>query len=111
MNSNSYALTEGTILNTSFIHGLGHTPGYLRLVLLCTANDSNSGILAGQEIDAWAFFDNDQTAQPFSVGADSTKIYLEYNGDIGNPYIIIWWAGARKFMSSMSNFSLKVYWQ
>jgi hypothetical protein len=107
MNSTAYALTNGMPLHVNFAHGLAAVPAYVRFVLLCTTNDLTSGINAGQEV-----VPNVTQAGEiiFSYGADTTKIYLNYNGAIGSAAIIEW-TGNLSAITSFTNFSLKVYWQ
>ena len=104
-----YPLTNAASLNVSFSHGLGHTP-ICRAVLLCTANDTSSGLTVGQEIgiESFVLYATSQTI--FSVTANSTTIYLSFTGT-GGSGVVVSLAGAGKNLSSFSNFSLKVYYQ
>jgi hypothetical protein len=111
MNSTSYALTEAFPLNVNFAHGLGAMPSYLRAVLLCTTNDAGSATVAGQEVDADTMIDQNNSFIPFSSKADATKIYLSSESAPVGTNIYFAQGGVMSHMTSLSNFSLKVYWQ
>lgn len=113
MNSTAYALTDGTYLAVNFAHGLGHVPAFVRAVLICTINDTNSHIVVGQEVAIESVIAPSISPGPqmvFSTAADVTKIYLSYTGIIGNETLITV-LGDGLPVSSYNNFSLKVYWQ
>ena len=80
MNSTQYALTDGVVLNVNFLHGGAIPPSYIRAVLLCTTNDINSGMLAGQEAEASDIFDTTNLVIAASTGSDNSKIYAFYSG-------------------------------
>jgi hypothetical protein len=108
MNSTQYALADFTPLSVNFAHGLAAPPAYIRIVLLCTSNDVDSGIVAGQEVAPVLLFEFNYNQ--FEFGADATKIYLGFLGGNGGAATFPW-AGASAYFTSISNFSLKVYWQ
>jgi len=110
--SATYPLTDGTPLSANFAHGLSATPSFIRAVLLCTANDTGTGIPAGQEISMEEIFDGNDVALVFSYQADTTKIYLHYNGSAGSIccYPNNAGGGINNF-TSFTNFSLKIYWR
>ena len=109
--SATYALTEATPLSVNFAHGLSAKPSYIHAVLLCTATDANTGFVSGQEIEAYTLMNT--TGPNCAIGSycDSAKIYLSFDGSShtslnfsGSPN------GPIASPSSMSNFSLKVYY-
>ena len=115
MNSTAYPLNNAVAINANFVHGLGHTPSYLRAVLLCTTTDPGSGIVAGTEIGAEcfmvsAFVDADIMGPFVVVGCDATKIYITNYAAIA-PDILIQWLGNQFAPTSLANFSVKIYWQ
>jgi hypothetical protein len=109
MNSTQYPLIDGTAQNQTFAHGLGHVPVIFSCVLLCTSNDSASGIVAGNEVAVESFLDDNAPATVFGFGADSTSITVRYSGVMG-PNVFVQWPGGTT-VTSFSNFSLKIYWQ
>lgn len=110
MNSTQYALTDGTPLNVNFAHGLAAAPAMMDLRLLCTTNDAGTGMVAGQEIKSYCWFDAINLQFDFSIGADATKIYVNYTGD-GGTNMRIDWNGGLKAPTTLNNFALKIYWQ
>jgi len=111
--SAAYPLTDGAIMNINFAHGLSPTPSFVRAVLLCTAPDTNSGIISGQEVPIETVFSDATSVSPFSAGADAKNIYVNYDGEStagGNQFIHVLWGGSVNQFSSFNNFSLKVYY-
>jgi len=60
-------------------HGLGAVPKFYRAVFVCTDNDANWGLVAGQEIAIESIYQNDadvaQFIRPLQLWADSTFLY------------------------------------
>jgi hypothetical protein len=91
-------------LSVNFPHGLAGVP-ILRAVLLCTAIDGNFS--PGEEIGVEFFFNPANAVPPIAIKADATNIYADFNG--GSPIRVVS-AGSMVIVTSLTNFSLKVYW-
>jgi hypothetical protein len=118
MNSTSYPITQGSSINATFSHGLSAAPAYLRAVLLCTTADTASGLAIGDEVQINNFIpaSTPMTYQelptcPFSAGANASVIYVNYNGYNSPTLVRVTWLGAYKTLTSLSHFSIKIYWQ
>jgi hypothetical protein len=107
--SATYPLTENAALNVNFAHGLGAKPSYLRAVLLCTTNDTASGTLAGQEIEVYNTWDVNNNNPIFGINSDTSKIYLNSLALSGANMSVVLNTSIQS-CTSMTNFSLKVYW-
>jgi hypothetical protein len=105
-------LTEGNACASSFPHGGTRPPGVkMRLVLLCVADDGTD-FKKGQEIEAHAVEDTGSVNHAMvSCGADSSKIYLNYNGAGGGNVVATWNGSSGISINSVSNFALKIYWE
>jgi hypothetical protein len=74
-------MTEGTALNVTYAHGLGTFPGFIHPILLCTTNDPDSGMVAGQMTEFSSVCFNNNTLIPIgvfaSVSYDTVNIYIQ----------------------------------
>jgi hypothetical protein len=105
MNSTAYPLTNGVPLSVNFPHGLAGVP-IPRAVLLCTAIDG--GFSPGEEIGVEFFFNPASVVCPFAIKSDAANIYADFNG--GSPIRVVS-GGSEVIVTSLTNFSLKIYWQ
>jgi hypothetical protein len=112
-----YPLTNGvSTTNIAIAHGLGATPGLLRVVAVTLTNDAGTGFVVGQEIDVSEFQLTTSSPTkvigcPFGWWVDSTNIWLNYY-TVGSTTIIVnGTATPGKSPTSMSNFGLKAYWR
>jgi hypothetical protein len=108
-----FALTDGTSLTTSF--SVSTKPQYIRMVLVCTAQDVNGFYTfnPGDELDCFGVFDNHLYEVPFACGyqAAGSAIFVRYNGEGGNGMRYAYGTGQfSAYFASMSNFSMKVYY-
>ena len=111
MNSTQYQLTSGTLLVTSFAHGLGHVPGTLSCVLLCTSNDAGTTMTVGQEIPTRHITSSTAGGGWFSVLSDATNIYVTYTGNNASGARCYIGQAAARTPTSWSNFAMKIYYQ
>lgn len=120
-NSNSFPLTDGTALNTSFNTSLTLPPSYMRMVLLCTASDTASGLSIGNEFDVDSGYNyltdfiTPLLNPVFSMTASSGSglVHVGYSGIAGTS-LKFYMSNLNKTgvngFTSMTNFSLKIYW-
>jgi hypothetical protein len=105
LNTAQFALTDGT--SAQFTVSVSAKPQIMRLVLLCTTNDADSGFDVGDEVDCFGIWQSAYSCCPFSCGYDNgtSKANLNYDGALGS---------SSNYMSlsftSFSHFSLKVYY-
>jgi hypothetical protein len=111
MNSAQYQLTSGTLLVTSFAHGLGNVPGTLSCVLLCTSNDAGTTMTVGQEIPTSHITSSTAGGGWFSVLSDATNIYVTYTGNNASSARCYIGQAAARTPTSWSNFAMKIYYQ
>jgi hypothetical protein len=104
-------------LSTQYVvfHGLGKSPNYLRVTVVCETADTNLAMQPGDEIEAYCFHEADLNLQLFSVYANSENIYI----CVANP-LVSNEINSKVSMSedgsnsdvnpvSWSNFNIKIY--
>jgi hypothetical protein len=111
MHSTQYALTEAVGINASFAHGLSAKPTFIRAVLLCTANDAASQSVIGDELDVNCFYNTSDVSMMFLVKCDATNIHVWTSYLVAMEFAVPLPPTAIGSFTSMTNFSLKVYWQ
>lgn len=108
-----FASTNIPLTNEFFTvqHGLGATPSWVRVVVVCVTNDSNMGTSVGQEWDADAWFN--QGGGTWVFGADATNCYCSLPGvPVGNEinYVLkIPFSEGNESPSDFNHFRLKFY--
>ena len=92
-------------------HGLGVVPQVVRAVLVCTSNDSSSGMTTGQEVSVECVLNSITGLLGGSLYADSTNVYwatsVFYSGSTSCG--INKTDGSGPVAISVGNFSLKFY--
>jgi hypothetical protein len=100
------AMIDGTPLNVTYAHGLGTFPGFIHPILLCTADDAGSGMVAGQMTEFTSVFTYLNSVFA-SVSYDTTNIYIQATGrqaDFGG--YVIFTSGSQP--TSWSDFAIVV---
>jgi hypothetical protein len=115
MNSQTFTLVDGTPLAGSAPSLLsGVPPTQMRLTLVCHTNDAASGMVVGDEVDAWTLFDSFNFVAVFSCGSNyiSNLVFANYEGIAASDGATFFnWKGANVPIGSFSNFNLKLNWQ
>lgn len=103
-------------------HGLGAAPSFVRAVFVCTADDANWGLVAGQEIGIESIYEVDADVsshiRPLQLWADAENIYacpLELTLVTGNEGLFLTetglgiTGGGLDIPSSLAHFAVKFY--
>jgi len=112
MNTKIFPLTDCNGLYQSFAHGLSAPPTCIRMVLLCTTDDTGgSNLTVGDELDVPFTFDIGNMVPAFGCWSDAVNITVTYDGQWGNQICCLTGIfGTINLFVSMTNFSLKIYW-
>jgi hypothetical protein len=72
------AMINSIGLSNAFPHNLGTFPGFIHPILLCTANDAESGMVAGQMTEFTSVVSREAEFGVFaSVSYDTTNVYIQ----------------------------------
>lgn len=111
MQSQTFALTDGLQLLKKFAHNLPQAPSFVRAALLCTTNDTGSGAVVGDEIDAATVYNTNLTQNLVQFGASPTEVIASVPSTYGADCTVLWRAAGPSTLTSLNNFSLKLYWE
>lgn len=121
VNIATFPLVNGTSQPASAPSNLsGHDVTWMRMTLICTTADTATGMVPGDEVDAWTVMDGNNlgtsVATAFSCGSNATLnlVYASYDGAnaVATPGVMtLNWKGSGRNISSFSNFSMRIYWQ